>query len=116
VLLFAKADYAAQGGTASGGVNCSDRLSAALKLLQDDPYLAVGIATGSEATEVPACLARGACRHCQRAVGECQCGAIACKARGTAVCLPSDSTCCILSACRGSLTCVRARACAVRRM
>ena len=47
VLLHAKADYAA--GGQEGGVNCADALSAALKQLQDDPYLSLGLADKAEA-------------------------------------------------------------------
>jgi curved DNA-binding protein CbpA len=49
-LLIAKADYSAN-PESSGGVNCSEKLNAALKILRDDPYLAIGVETGAEATE-----------------------------------------------------------------
>ena len=50
LLLIAKADYAAD-ANASDGVNAADVLNKAIKLFQDNPYMAIGVTKGAEATE-----------------------------------------------------------------
>jgi hypothetical protein len=49
---FASAAAAASDATSSsGGVNCAEKLGDAMRMLTDDPYLALGITTGADASD-----------------------------------------------------------------